>query len=113
MTGRGNGIPMRVSHFTTGALILVCLLASTLLSSGQSTQTSDAEALTSLRERADHGVAEAQLALGKIYYYGEKAPRDFKEAAVWFRKAADQGNASAQFWIGHLYLFGQGLSKDT
>jgi len=104
---------MRASHLKTGTFIAVCLFASTLFTSAQTPQASDAESLTSLRERADHGNADAQLALGKIYRDGKQAPQDFKEAAVWFRKAADRGNAEAQEILARLYYNGHGVPKDA
>jgi len=60
---------MRAFHFRTGTLMVVCFLAGALLSSGQAPQASGSESLASLRERADHGVADAQLALGRIYLW--------------------------------------------
>jgi len=104
---------MRAFHFKTSAVFVLCFAVSNIvLGFGQTTQTSSSESLTNLRERADQGNADAQLALGKIYRDGKKAPQDFKEAAVWLRKAADQGNAEAQERLSMLYYNGQGVSRD-
>ena len=45
---------------------------------------------------AEQGVAEAQFALGLLYYIGNGVPQDYAEAAGWFRKAAVQGNKDAK-----------------
>ena len=53
-----------------------------------------------LRPLADQGEAEAQFALGLLYYRGLGVTRDPAAAVSWYRKAADQGYAKAQFRLG-------------
>ena len=48
------------------------------------------------REAAEQGNADAQYALGRMYYNGEGVPRDEAEAVHWFRMAAELGHAEAQ-----------------
>lgn len=69
--------------------------------------------LAQLRADADRGNAEAQAAIGMMYYWDEgrglrNEPRhewwSRKEAERWLLKAADQGLAEAQCNLGHLYL---------
>jgi TPR repeat protein len=70
------------------------------------------EALTALREDAEHGDPNAQFLLGLVYNSGAGAPQDFAEAATWYRKAADKGHAGAQFYLGLLYAIGRDVPLD-
>lgn len=45
---------------------------------------------------ARQGDAEAQYAVGYLYYNGLGVAKDFNSAVSWFNKAADQGNAKAK-----------------
>ena len=65
-----------------------------------------------IRLAADRGDAEAQGALGAVYFRGVVGPKDYAEAARWYRKAADQGDSIAQMQIGFAYFFGQGVPKN-
>jgi TPR repeat protein len=65
-----------------------------------------------LRTLADQGDANAQWALGDMYYAGQGVSQDYAEAVKWFRRAADQGQAFAQFMVGHMYDVGQGVPQD-
>ncbi len=56
---------------------------------------------------ADHGQAEAQLYLGKMYMIGQGVLKDPDKAIKWFKASADQGNADAQFFLGSYYLLPQ------
>jgi len=56
-----------------------------------------------LQSRAEAGDANAQLMVGKFYYYGFCFERDYVKAVKWFQTAADQGHASAQFLLGEAY----------
>ncbi|MBX9671572.1 MAG: sel1 repeat family protein [Candidatus Obscuribacterales bacterium] len=49
-----------------------------------------------LLKAAQHGVAEAQHTLGKLYYEGNHLPLNHSEAVRWLRQAADQGHVEAQ-----------------
>jgi len=60
---------------------------------------------------AKQGDAEAQLALGLVYFIGDGVPQDYKTAFYWFRKAAKQGDASAQSLLGVSYANGMGLPQ--
>ena len=61
---------------------------------------------------ADKGVAEAQLSLARLYFYGIGVPQDYKEAVRWYRLAADQGNVWAQIDLGSLYEEGEAVKRD-
>lgn len=56
--------------------------------------------------KAEQGDAEAQFALGKRYFYGNRdVSQDDEQAFYWYRKAAEQGHASAQTSLGLYYRY--------
>jgi len=57
------------------------------------------------------GRAEAQNAVGHMYYEGEGVLKNPKEAFNWFMKAALQGNAKSQYSLGRSYFLGEGTLK--
>ena len=69
-------------------------------------------ALKEFRPLADQGHADAQFALGSMYYQGKGLPQDYHKAVKWCRLAADQGLAEAQAFLGGMYYFGQGVPND-
>jgi TPR repeat protein len=70
------------------------------------------QALSSLREQAERGSADAQFRLGDTYWQGHGLPQDHEQALIWFRKAAEQGNAQAQSRIGTMYANGLSVERD-
>jgi len=71
-----------------------------------------ATAYKEFKSLADRGNADAQFALGKMYFYGQGVPQDYAQAVNWFRKAADQGDAHAQNGLGAMYELGKGVPED-
>jgi hypothetical protein len=71
------------------------------------------------RKAAEQGDADAQDALGNLYYDGH-GPLSmqlimyghYAQAALWFRKAAEQGDADAEYSLGMMYEDGQGVPQD-
>ena len=61
---------------------------------------------------AKQGDADAQYALGAMYYAGYGVPQDYQAAVKWYTLAAEQGNALAQFNLGVMHKKGHGVSKD-
>lgn len=53
---------------------------------------------------ADHGNAEAQLILGKMYMMGQGVPKDPEQSEKWLRASAAQGNGDAEFFLGAMLL---------
>lgn len=53
------------------------------------------QAFKALLPAAKHGDADAQYALGYMYYYGYGIGRDVKLAEYWFREGAKQGQGKA------------------
>jgi TPR repeat protein len=72
----------------------------------------EANMVTTLREAAGQGDADAQVTLGKAYYLGQGVPQDYAQAVLWYRKAAEQGNAFAQSVLAFSYAMGQGVPQD-
>jgi uncharacterized protein len=71
-----------------------------------------ATALKLWRPLADNGNAEAQFALGNIFYEGQGVLQNYTESVKWFRKAADQGYVHAQYKLGVIYREGQGVLQN-
>lgn len=61
------------------------------------------EDLSDLIALAEQGQAEAELKLGKVYYYGERVKKDNDKAFIWFRKAALGHNVEAKYYL-HLCM---------
>lgn len=59
-----------------------------------------------------NGDAEAQNALGEMYYRGTEIGRDFSHAVFWFCEAFEQGDPSATYNLGICYCNGQGVDKN-
>ena len=72
-------------------------------------------AIEHYEKAASLGSAEAQLNLGRMYFYGKGVKIDKRKAGEWYRKAAENGNAQAQFNLGVMYECGEsdsGVNKD-
>lgn len=54
------------------------------------------QAFKDLKPLAERGNADAQYAVGYMYYYGKGTPKDMKLALQWMNKAAQQGQPLAQ-----------------
>lgn len=61
---------------------------------------------------AEAGDADAQNALGTIYYLGLGVRRNDSKALQWFEKAARQGHPGAQRNVGMMYVDGRGAEQD-
>ncbi len=61
---------------------------------------------------AEAGDAEAQNAVGTIYYLGLGVERNYRKALEWFEQAAKQGHSRAQRNLGMLYMDGHGTGQD-
>ena len=83
-----------------------------LVASNIEVATAQQEAIEDIRVRAEHGDAEAQYNLGRMYANGEGVTRNAAEAVRWFRLAADQGNVNAQYRLGAMYEDGKGVPQN-
>jgi Sel1 repeat len=61
---------------------------------------------------AQHGDATAKEKLGNMYYHGNGAPHNYKEAFRLYKESAEQGHPEAQYDIGMMYELGQGVKQD-
>ncbi|MBI5017347.1 MAG: sel1 repeat family protein [Deltaproteobacteria bacterium] len=68
--------------------------------------------LQALRQRADAGDADAQVALARSYAAGEGIDPNPAEAASLYRKAAITGHPQAQLALGLAYREGIGVPQD-
>ena len=71
-----------------------------------------ATALKEFRALAAQGDADAQSALGWMYYEGEGVSQDDAEAVRWYLLAAAQGEADAQGNLGAMYAVGRGVPQN-
>ncbi len=55
--------------------------------------------------------AEAQYAIGMMYWMGQGVTQDSSAAANWMRESAKLGHAGAQLKLGFLYLSGTGVKQ--
>lgn len=100
-------------------IILVILLALTHpaaradFEADLSATSVDVQALRELHTRASAGDADAQFALGGVFFKGQSVERDYAEAVRWFRLAAAQGHSRAQFNLGMMYATAQGVTQDN
>ena len=69
-------------------------------------------ALPWVRSAAEHGIAAAQLRLGRMLLEGTGTPPDAAAALDWFRRAATQGDAEAMNMVGRCHENGWGTSQD-
>lgn len=59
------------------------------------------------------GDAEAQNALGELYYKGDTIERDFTHAVYWFREAFENRLPAAMYNLGVCYRNGEGVHKNA
>ncbi len=71
-----------------------------------------ATAIELWRPLAEQGDAEAQFALGTLYYSGVGVPVNHTESSYWFHLAAEQDYAPAQYNLGNAYKRGEGVRRN-
>jgi TPR repeat protein len=59
------------------------------------------------------GDADAQYNLGRLYLYGQGAPKDPMQAARWLRLAATKGQHNAQALLGTMLFKGEDVSRQA
>jgi len=62
-----------------------------------------AQSIADLKNKAEDGDVQAQLALAKGYHLGEGIEKDEAKAVGWWEKAAEHGDATAQVNLGAAY----------
>jgi hypothetical protein len=72
----------------------------------------DAEAWRRLRELAEHGDAEAQFMVARLYSWGAPlVDPDETQSVHWVRRAADQGHLEAMTNLGFFHDSGRGVAR--
>ena len=93
------------------ALWLLLIISLSPLAVSHAASTPQAR-LDHLWLRAHEGQAQAQDALGAMYFFGFGVPQNDAKAYKWYRLAAEKGNAEAQNNLGTMYFEGQGAPKN-
>lgn len=75
-------------------------------------QRGDEGAWTRLEKVARAGHADAQMAIGNRYYFGNGVPLSPETAITWYERAAASGNPAAHLQLGSMYWQGRGAAKD-
>lgn len=76
-------------------------------------QSQSDDLVDSMTQKAEGGMAEAQMVLAKWRYDGSVLPEDHAEAARWYGMAAKQGNVEAMMALGKMLNEGDGVPKDV
>lgn len=72
----------------------------------------DAETVKQLDNLANIGSAEAQVILGRLYFYGDGVPQDYGAAFHWFKNASNLQNADAHLYLGAMFYNGIGIDQN-
>ena len=106
---------------STGRSLATVLLSAVLLAAAggdfetgrQAYERGDyAAALAEWLPLAEHGDAEAQYRVGRLYYYGHGVGLDYEVAARWYLAAAEQGHARSQTNLATMLEEGRGVPAD-
>jgi TPR repeat protein len=65
------------------------------------------------RKAAELGLQTAQSRLGLIYFNGQCAQRDLKEAARWLQASAETGDVMSAIFLASLYHKGDGVQQSN
>lgn len=102
-------------RLTVFAGFLSWTLAATADPLTDATQAIDAgqhrKALELLTPLANAGNPQAQNRLALLYYHGQGATEDERQAVAWWKKAAALGHADAMFQLGNAFLLGNQTAK--
>lgn len=61
------------------------------------------------QKAAEHGDAQAQYNLGKMYYAGEGLPQNFQKTKILWEESSKKGSAQSLNGLGLLYYTGEGV----
>jgi TPR repeat protein len=71
------------------------------------------EAAKWFRKAAEQDFLNAEIHLGKLYYFGDTdLPKNYQEAAKWLAKAVAHGSVWAQNTLGLMHQEGLGVKQD-
>ena len=104
-------VKRRVNNMRTmilaAAAAAVCLLPAAAMA-----KINSCSELPQLRQSAEAGNAEAEGAMGALYWLGSCVTQNYSQAVVWWRKSSEHGNADAQSALASAYASGTGVRKD-
>ncbi len=79
---------------------------------GDESSSHSYSSLAELKSEAESGNADAQVSLGRLYFYGQEGVKeDAKKGVQWFKKAAEQGDGLGQYYFGVGYYYGKGIKQ--
>lgn len=70
-------------------------------------------AISWYQKSAEQNNAEAQVALGKIYFYGNDVPNDYPKAFDFYQRAANFGHKDGEYGLATMFAQGKGTKKDA
>jgi len=73
----------------------------------------DSESAKWFSKAADQGFTNAQIEIGRAYYFGRGVVEDKNKAVNWFRKAAEQGSIQGELYLGLCYKYGDGVPMNA
>jgi uncharacterized protein len=96
---------------TTGpAFVLITAITTAAVTVKQQLVNATDSEFRQLQDRARHGDAGAEAAMGVAYEEGIHVAKDMKQAVEWYRRAAEQGNAEVQHHLAALYEAGHNFT---
>jgi len=82
------------------------------LSGNTAVKMDEAKALELFKKAYEWGSCYGSYNVGRCYYYGWGAERNYMEAFRWFDKADHDGHPSAKWYLAYCYCLGRGTQKD-
>src|SRR6266481_2586169 len=103
-----------LTRATLSAFFALALVSITHAQAQEPSQAAPPQAndFYSLQKQADAGDAQAQFALGNLYFRGLGVAQDYTQALIWYRRSAEQGFAPAQNQLGNMYEHDFGVKTD-
>jgi TPR repeat protein len=103
-------------YFLTTLILCAALAVSSRMGLGQNASPQMPPSFDLDLAAAKQGDIEAELRVGKSYYFGANAKNGKKnpdEACKWFERALEKGSKEAGAWVGRCYVTGHGVPLDV
>src|SRR5258705_207129 len=103
-----------LTRATLSAFFALALVSITHAQAQEPSQAAPPQAndFYSLQKQADAGDAQAQFALGNLYFRGLGVAQDYTQALIWYRRPAAHGNSNAENQLGYMAEEGWGQPQD-
>jgi len=82
------------------------------LSGNDFLKADEARALAIFKMASEWGSCYGSYNVGRCYYFGWGAERNYLEAFRWFTKADQDGHPSAKWYLAYCYCMGRGTAED-